>query len=240
MSSLAPPVILPKHVAVIMDGNGRWARARQLSNSEGHRAGLAPLRAVIECCGELGIQALTVFAFSSENWKRPDQEVNALMQLFMDSLEKEIDELNAKQVQLRMIGSRVKFDAALQAQMRRCEALTQSNTGLVFSIAVDYGGRWDISEAAKKLAQDCVDGKLKPQHINEAALAEHICNADLPDPDVCIRTGGEHRISNFLLWQFAYTELLVNECLWPDYGREKFIEDLHHFAERERRFGQSG
>jgi undecaprenyl diphosphate synthase len=232
--------ILPKHVAIIMDGNGRWARARNLSNSEGHKAGLGPLRSVIESCGELGIQALTVFAFSSENWKRPDQEVSSLMQLFMDSLENEIDELNQKQVQLRVIGSRRKFDSALKQQMSKCEALTESNNGLVFSIAVDYGGRWDIVEAAKSLAEDCVSGKLQVENISEEDFASRTNNADLPDPDLCIRTGGEYRISNFLLWQFAYTELLVNECLWPDYGKEKFLEDLNTFAERERRFGQSG
>jgi undecaprenyl diphosphate synthase len=231
---------LPVHVAIIMDGNGRWARARNLSNSDGHRAGLAPLRSVIEYCGEVNIPALTVFAFSSENWQRPDDEVSALMNLFVESLTGEIDDLHEKGVQLRLIGARDKFTPELLKKMDYCEQLTASNSHLVFTIAIDYGGRWDIAQAAKSLAQKVQTGKLDADDINETLLAEHICNSDLPEPDICIRTGGEYRISNFLLWQFAYTEFVVNECLWPEYSREIFEQDLKVFTDRERRFGQSG
>lgn len=231
---------LPEHVAIIMDGNGRWARARNLPNSDGHRAGLAPLRSVIEYCGETDIPALTVFAFSSENWQRPDDEVSSLMSLFVESLTREIDDLHAKGVQLRLIGARDKFSADLLQRMDYCEQLTSSNSHLVFTIAIDYGGRWDIAKAAKALAHEVQLGKLNADDIDEDLLAKQICNADLAEPDICIRTGGEYRISNFLLWQFAYTEFIINDCLWPEYTREIFEQDLKAFTERERRFGQSG
>ena len=223
-----------------MDGNGRWARQRNLPNSHGHKAGIEPLRTVIEACAELGIPALTAFAFSSENWKRPEDEVNTLMSLFIESLSQEIDELHEKSVQLRVIGAKNKFRKELVERMDYCEALTKNNTRLVLTIAVDYGGRWDISEAGRKLAVDVLAGKVSTQAIDEALFAQYLCNADLPDPDLCIRTGGEHRISNFLLWQFAYTELVVNDTLWPDYNKALLIKDLALFSERERRFGQSG
>jgi len=234
------PQKIPKHVAVIMDGNGRWARQRNLSNSYGHKAGIEPLRTVLETCAELGIEALTAFAFSSENWKRPEEEVKGIMSLFLDALEKEIDELNKKAIQFRIIGARDKFSPELKKRMLYCEDLTKDNQRMVMTIAVDYGGRWDITEAARKLAADVKAGKLEPEDIDEALLSENVANSDLPDPDLCIRTGGESRISNFLLWQFAYTEIIVNDILWPDYSREIFLKDLEIFAERERRFGQSG
>lgn len=231
---------LPQHVAIIMDGNGRWARARNLANSEGHKAGILPLRAIIEKCGELGIPALTVFAFSSENWQRPDDEVSALMSLFVECLTREIDNLHEKSVQLRVIGGREKFSQNLQERMRYCEQLTANNTRLVFTIAVDYGGRWDITQAAKHLAAKVALGELLVEDIDEQMLDQYMCNADLVEPDICIRTGGEYRISNFLLWQFAYTEFIVNDCLWPDYSLDKFSQDLQRYTQRERRFGQSG
>ncbi len=234
------PETLPKHVAIIMDGNGRWARARNLSNSEGHKAGIEPLRSVIECCGEIGIEALTVFAFSSENWARPDEEVSNLMSLFVESLTREIDELHEKSVQLRVIGRRDQFSSDLCERMAYCEDLTKNNSRLILTIAVDYGGRWDIAQAAQALAKEVKDGKLSPENVDEELLGTRISNADVPEPDICIRTGGEYRISNFLLWQFAYTEFIVSESLWPDYGRDVFIEDLKQFGNRERRFGQSG
>lgn len=231
---------LPQHVAIIMDGNGRWARARNLPNSEGHKAGILPLRLIIEKCGELGIPALTVFAFSSENWQRPDDEVNSLMSLFVECLTREIDDLHQKSVQLRVIGGREKFSADLKERMAYCEQLTANNKRLVFTIAVDYGGRWDIAQASKHVAQLAVSGNLLVEDIDEFLLDKYMSNADLPEPDICIRTGGEYRISNFLLWQFAYTEFIVNDCLWPDYSVDKFSEDLQRFTKRERRFGQSG
>jgi len=234
------PDVLPQHIAIIMDGNGRWARARNLPNSEGNKAGILPLRLIIERCGELGIPALTVFAFSSENWQRPDDEVNALMSLFVECLTREIDDLHAKSVQLRVIGGRDKFSPDLKERMAYWERLTENNSRLVFTIAVDYGGRWDITQAAKNLAQSVAEGKLAVEDINESMLGNNMMNSDLPEPDICIRTGGEYRISNFLLWQFAYTEFIVNECLWPDYSLDKFTHDLKRFTERDRRFGQSG
>ncbi len=239
-SSTTKHAKLPQHVAIIMDGNGRWARARNLKNSDGHKAGIEPLRCIIETCAELGIPALTVFAFSSENWQRPEQEVQALMGLFIESLTREIQELNEKSVALRVIGRRDQFQPELVERMNYCEQLTRNNKRLTLTIAVDYGGRWDIVQAAKNVAQQCVDGKLKASEVTEELFSDLLCNADLPDPDLCIRTGGDYRISNFLLWQFAYTELLVNDCLWPDYTREKFLRDLEVFSDRERRFGQSG
>jgi len=233
-----PVKALPKHLAIIMDGNGRWARTRNLPTSEGHKAGILPLRLIIEKCGELGIPALTVFAFSSENWQRPDEEVNALMSLFVECLTREIDDLHAKSVQLRVIGGREKFSADLKERMAYCENLTANNTRLVFTIAVDYGGRWDITQATKVLAQEVADGKLSPDDINEDLLGQHMANSDITEPDLCIRTGGEYRISNFLLWQFAYTEFVVNDCLWPDYSLDKFMQDLTNYTERDRRFGK--
>jgi len=223
-----------------MDGNGRWARARNLPNTEGHKAGIQPLREVIQSCGELNIPVLTVFAFSSENWQRPEEEVSTLMSLFIESLTNEIDELHEKSVQLRVIGGRDKFSEQLRERMEYCEHLTQDNTRLVLTIAVDYGGRWDIVQSAKKMASSLLAGEINIADIDESIFAKGISNSDLPDPDLCIRTGGDYRISNFLLWQFAYTEIIVNPCLWPEYNSERFREDLSTYAERERRFGKSG
>jgi len=232
-------MLLPKHVAIIMDGNGRWARAQGLKNSAGHKAGIEPLRNIIALSAAKGIQALTVFAFSSENWQRPDDEVSTLMNIFVESLTNEIDELHAKSVQLRIIGKREQFEQDLIERMVYCEQLTSKNKGLIFTIAVDYGGRWDIVNASKRLAQQVVEGKLSAAEIDETVFSRYLCNHDLPDPDLCIRTGGEYRISNFLLWQFAYTEFVVSDCLWPDFDSAAYEQALQEYTQRDRRFGQS-
>ena len=222
-----------------MDGNGRWARSQGLKNSAGHKAGIEPLRSIIEFSALKGIKALTVFAFSSENWQRPDDEVSTLMNIFVQSLTKEIDELHAKSVQLRIIGKREQFEQGLIERIDYCEQLTSNNDGLIFTIAVDYGGRWDIVNATKSLAQEVAEGKLSVAEIDENVFSRHLCNSDVVDPDLCIRTGGEYRISNFLLWQFAYTEFVVSDCLWPDFDCSRYQQALLEYAQRDRRFGQS-
>jgi len=222
-----------------MDGNGRWALRRNRPRSIGHNAGLKALRSVIEHCGKLGVRVLTVFAFSSENWGRPEQEVSRLMDLFMRALDRETRELNENNVRIRFIGDVGAFSSALQQKIHRAQAQTADNTRMTFNIAVNYGGRWDIVQATRKLAEDCSKGLIKPEDINEELLAEQICLNQCKDPDLLIRTGGEMRISNFLLWQFAYTELHFTPTLWPDFGPECLDEAITFYQSRERRFGLS-
>ncbi|MEO7774668.1 MAG: polyprenyl diphosphate synthase [Steroidobacteraceae bacterium] len=231
---------VPKHVAIIMDGNGRWARARALPRQAGHKAGVKPVRMAIEQCARQGIEALTLFAFSSENWARPAEEVGALMGLFLDALDREVDELHGNQVRLRFIGNRAALASALQTRIGNAEARTCDNTGLKLQIAVSYGGRWDIVNAARRLAHRCVAGELAPGQIDEAALAVELELGRLPDPDLFIRTGGERRISNFLLWNLAYAELYFTDDLWPQFNETGFTAALDYFAERQRRFGLTG
>ena len=231
---------LPRHVAIIMDGNGRWARKRLLPRVAGHRAGITPVRLCIEQCVRQGIAALTLFAFSSENWARPPEEVGSLMGLFLDALDRELDELHGSGVRLRFIGERGNLSAVLQQRIAAAEARTAGNTRLALQIAVSYGGRWDLLEAARRLAQRCADGTLTPQDIDESALAAELSIAELPDPDLFIRTGGEQRISNFLLWNLAYTELYFTDQLWPDFDAAGFQAALDWFAGRNRRFGLTG
>jgi undecaprenyl diphosphate synthase len=228
---------LPRHVAIIMDGNGRWARQRGLPRQAGHKAGVDPVRLCIEECGRRGIEALTLFAFSSENWGRPGEEVNALMGLFVEALDRELDSLHSNAVCMRFIGERGNFSESLQTRIARSEAHTQANTGLKLQIAISYGGRWDILNAARKLASRCASGELLPAQASEADLAAHLQLAGLPEPDLFIRTGGERRISNFLLWDLAYTELYFCDELWPDFTRNGFNVALEYFASRKRRFG---
>ncbi len=230
---------LPKHIAIIMDGNGRWARKRQRPRIFGHRAGVTSVRAVVAECTKLDIQALTVFAFSSENWHRPKQEVGMLMELFLTALSDEADKLNNNSVRLRVIGDRSAFSEKLQRCIQKVEELTASNTGLTFNIAANYGGRWDIEQAALSMARDVCTGQISEDEINEAQLASRLSLADLPEPDLFIRTGGERRISNYLLWQLAYTELYFSDLLWPEFDEAAFHEALDWFADRERRFGKT-
>ena len=231
---------LPRHVAIIMDGNGRWARKRLLPRVAGHRAGVTPVRVCIEQCVRQDIAALTLFAFSSENWARPPEEVGSLMGLFLDALDREIDELQSNGVRLRFIGERHNLSQVLQQRISSAESRTAGNSRLALQIAVSYGGRWDLVEAARLLAQRCVAGTLLPQDIDESLLSSTLSVADLPDPDLFIRTGGEQRISNFLLWNLAYTELYFTDQLWPDFDAASFQIALDWFASRNRRFGLTG
>jgi undecaprenyl diphosphate synthase len=230
----------PRHVAIIMDGNGRWAAARGLPRQAGHKAGIAPVRLVIEECSRRGVEALTLFAFSSENWGRPSAEVSAIMSLFLDALDRETAQLHANRVRVRIIGDRLALPVRLQARVAAAQEQTAGNPGLRLQVAVSYGGRWDIVQANQRLAEQCLLGALTPREINEAHLASALELGDVPDPDLFIRTGGERRISNFLLWNLAYTELYFSDVLWPDFTVADFEEALAFFGQRERRFGLTG
>jgi undecaprenyl diphosphate synthase len=224
-------------VAIIMDGNGRWAQARGLPRHAGHKAGIRPVRMCVEACGELGIGVLTLFAFSSENWRRPAEEIGRLMELFMESLNSEIDELHRNGVRLSFIGDRRQLSVRLQAKLNEAEDRTRGNEGLKLVVAVGYGGRWDIVHAAQALERRCVTGASAPDAIDEAAFDRELSLGGLPDPDLFIRTGGERRISNFLLWNLAYTELYFCDVLWPDFSRDDLQGALDYFGQRQRRFG---
>lgn len=232
--------VLPRHLAIIMDGNGRWAVKRGRPRTMGHQAGLKALRRIVEHCGQLGIAELTVFAFSSENWKRPPQEVSRLMDLFMRALDKEARELHENGVRLRFIGDLSAFSPALQESVRQAVERTRNNQRMTLNIAVNYGGRWDISQAACRIAQACEDGNLRASDVNEDVFARYVALADSPPPDLFIRTGGDMRISNFLLWQTAYTELFFSSKLWPDFTPACLDAALADYSTRERRFGQTG
>lgn len=228
---------LPRHVAIIMDGNGRWAKARGMPRQAGHRAGVKAARTIVETCGRLGIPILTLFTFSSENWKRPEGEVAGLMRLFLQAIGKEAKELHENNVRLRFIGDRSVLSGPLQRQLRDAEALTSGNTGMLLNIAMSYGGRWDIVNAARGLLQDVAQGKLQASEVTEEHFASHLSLAGQPDPDLFIRTGGEMRVSNFLLWNLAYTEMVFSETLWPDFSERDLSAALSSFANRQRRFG---
>lgn len=231
---------LPRHVAIILDGNGRWAEQRNLPRFAGHRAGVETVRSILQLSGELGIQVLTLFAFSSENWRRPKKEVGLLMDLFISALEKEIRKLHKKEVQVRVIGDISAFPEKLQRRIKETMALTKNNQGLVLNIAANYGGKWDITQAVKKLASDVESGVLEVDDIEESSIGSYLTMSDLPEPDLFIRTGGEQRISNFLIWQLAYTELYFTEILWPDFDRDAYLDAVRSFASRQRRFGHTG
>ncbi|MFT4178911.1 MAG: polyprenyl diphosphate synthase [Thermomonas sp.] len=228
---------IPRHIAIIMDGNGRWAQQRRRPRIIGHRAGARAVKRCVEFCLDHGVGALTLFAFSSENWNRPAEEVGGLMKLFLGALEREVDELHRLGARLRFIGDRSRFDAAILARMQAAEALTAGNTRLQLAIAASYGGRQDIAHAARTLAAEVAAGRLQPEQIDEDMLGAHVALADLPAPDLFIRTGGELRISNFLLWQLAYTELWFTDTLWPDVDAATLQQALDDYAGRERRFG---
>ena len=224
---------VPRHIAIIMDGNGRWAKRRLMPRVAGHRKGVEALRGVIRACAERGVPHLTVFAFSSENWRRPQEEVSLLMELFMRALENEVARLHENDIRFRVVGDLSGFSERIQSLIRDAEALTRNNARLTFTVAANYGGRWDIVQAVKKLMASSV----APEAVNEAALAQHLSMADLPEPDLFIRTGGEQRISNFLLWQLAYTELYFTDAPWPDFDAVALDEAIASFRTRERRFG---
>ncbi|HSC46897.1 MAG TPA: polyprenyl diphosphate synthase [Gammaproteobacteria bacterium] len=229
---------LPAHVAVIMDGNGRWAKHRHLPRHAGHQAGLKAARRVIEHCAERGVKALTLFTFSSENWQRPQGEVTRLMELFLNALGKDVRELHGNGVRVRFIGERKGFSAGLQQGMREGETLTAANTGLMLNIAVGYGGRWDIVEAARSFAREVEQGTRRSEELDEQRFTGALSLSHVTDPDLFIRTGGERRISNFLLWNLAYTELYFTDLLWPDFDTRALDEAFAWFGARDRRYGQ--
>ena len=233
------PLAVPRHVAIIMDGNNRWAKRRMLPGVAGHKAGVSAVRAVIKVCAEAGVEVLTLFAFSSENWQRPADEVSALMELFLGALRREARKLNENDIQLRIIGDRSRFHPELQAAMQQAEALTAANQRFVLQVAANYGGQWDIVQAARQLAVRVQKGELQPEAISADALQSGLSGADLPLPDLCIRTGGEHRISNFLLWQIAYAEFYFTDVLWPDFKEDDLYEAIISYQKRERRFGKT-
>ncbi|HXH02776.1 MAG TPA: isoprenyl transferase [Candidatus Competibacteraceae bacterium] len=239
-SAAAPTTArIPRHVAIIMDGNGRWARRRLLPRPAGHREGVKAAQRVVRACYERGVEALTLFAFSSENWQRPEKEVSLLMDLFLTTLRGEIRRLHSNNVRLRFIGDRSAFADKLRGQMDEAERLTAGNSGLTLVIAANYGGRWDITQAARRIAEEVRAGCLAPEQIDTDLLERHLCLHDLPPPDLLIRTGGEQRISNFLLWQLAYTELFFSERLWPDFDAAALDEAFQAYAQRQRRFGRT-
>lgn len=227
----------PRHVAIIMDGNGRWAKNQGKLRISGHKAGVKSVRRAVSFAVSKQLDALTLYAFSSENWNRPPQEVMALMELFVWALDSEVKSLHKHNVRLRIIGDIGRFNARLQERIRRAEELTQQNDGLTLNIAANYGGRWDIIHGVRKIAEQVQEGLIRPDQIGEETLGQHLCLNELAPVDLVIRTGGEHRISNFLLWQVAYAEFFFTDVLWPDFDEQVFEGALNAFAQRERRFG---
>jgi undecaprenyl diphosphate synthase len=230
---------VPRHIAIVMDGNGRWAEGRGMPRTAGHRAGTKAARVAVEQCARRGVGALTLFAFSSENWSRPAEEVGVLMQLFVEALQRQVRELEENGVRLRFIGDRTRLSGKLRGAMQVAEDRTAGNTRLDLFVAVSYGGRWDIVQAARGLAEEACAGRLDPAALGEEDLASRLALAGVPDPDLFIRTGGEHRISNFLLWNLAYTELYFTDTLWPDFDARALDAAIDHYARRERRFGMT-
>ena len=235
--SVLAPESIPAHIAIVMDGNGRWATKQKISTAAGHKAGVETVRVVLKSCRELGVRHLTLFAFSSENWQRPALEVRALMTLFSSFLDSEIRELHEQGVRIRFIGRRDRFSKGLLKKIVKAEKKTINNRDFDLTLAVDYGGQWDIAQAAKAVAQQALDGKIAVADITDESLTPHLQLADLPTPDLMIRTSGEHRISNFLLWQLAYAEFYFTDILWPDFGRAELEKALISYAARDRRFG---
>ncbi len=231
---------LPRHIAIIMDGNGRWAKSKGKPRVFGHKRGVSAVRKTIATASKLKIQAITLFAFSSENWRRPEDEVGLLMELFISVLSTEVKKLHKNNFRLRIIGDKSRFSARLQKKIAEAEALTAQNTGMVINVAANYGGKWDITQAAKELAMQASRGEIQAENIDEAMLAQHMTMSDLPDVDLLIRTSGECRISNFLLWQLAYAEMYFTAEYWPDFDEDSLVEAVTWYVNRERRFGCTG
>jgi len=232
--------VFPKHVAIIMDGNGRWARKRGLPRVAGHRKGVEAVRQIIELSARSGIQWLTVFAFSSENWRRPPQEVTRLMELFVEALDKDVKELHKNNIRFKVIGDIASLSENIQQRIEHSEKMTAANTGMTLNVALNYGGRWDIVDACRRFANKVEAGETTADVLDEQALDSLLCTAGIPDPDLFIRTGGEKRISNFLLWQLAYTELYFTDALWPDFNQDEYESALEWYSSRQRRFGRTG
>jgi undecaprenyl diphosphate synthase len=231
---------VPRHIAIIMDGNGRWAKQRNQPRFFGHKAGVEAVRNVVKVCAQRGIEVLTLFAFSSENWRRPKKEVSLLMELLYTALTREVSKLNDNNVRLRIIGDRSVFSDKLQKRLRESEQFTEQNTGLILVVAVNYGGRWDITQAARCVTEKALAGELRVSDITPELVGQYLSLSDLPEPDLFIRTGGEQRVSNFVLWQLAYSELFFTETLWPDFSAASLDEAINSFSKRQRRFGRTG
>lgn len=229
---------IPEHIAIIMDGNGRWAKSKGNIRSYGHKAGVDSVRDITEACAQIGVKYLTLYAFSTENWGRPKIEVNALMRLLANSLRKEADNLHENNIKLETIGQIDRFPRKCQRELREVIELTKENDRLQLCLALSYSGRWDITEAVKKIAHQVKDGNINPEDIDDEMIGGHLSTADIPDPDLIIRTSGEYRLSNFLLWQLAYSELYITETYWPDFRRNELYKAIQSFQQRERRFGK--
>lgn len=230
---------IPKHIAIIMDGNGRWAKQRLQPRFMGHRAGVKAVEGIVRHCAKLGVEVLSLFAFSSENWRRPGKEVSLLMELFSHALSKQVKKLHENNIKLCIIGNVNEFSSSLQKQILHAQTLTQNNTGLTINIAANYGGRWDITQSVRQLAEQVKTGVLQPEQIDEHTINQHLSTAIIVEPDLFIRTGGEQRVSNFLLWQMAYTEFYFTDVLWPEFDAAQLDLALTSFSKRERRFGQT-
>lgn len=234
------PAIIPKHIGIIMDGNGRWAQLQGKNRVAGHKAGVSSVKSIVSNSAEVGVEALTLFAFSSENWQRPEKEVSVLMDLFMYVLTKEVKRLHKNNIRFKVIGDLSKFSIKLQEKIETSEKLTQNNTGMVLSVAANYGGRWDIVQATKQVMNKVANNILTIDEITEDIINEHTCLSELPELDLMIRTGGDCRISNFLLWQSAYAEFYFTSVLWPDFDADQLKVALANFEQRQRRFGKTG
>ncbi len=231
---------MPRHVAIIMDGNGRWAKAKNKARHAGHRAGVKSVRMSVETAAQRGVQYLTLFAFSSENWARPEDEVSALMNLFVEALRREVTELHRNNVRLKFVGALDELNPGLRSKIAEAEAKTANNNGLRLTVAIAYGGRWDIVQATRALARRVADGSMEIDDIDDKQFAAELQLSETPDPDLLIRTGGEQRISNFLLWNLAYAELLFTDVLWPEFDQAAFDEALSYYAGKQRRYGHTG
>lgn len=229
---------IPRHIAIIMDGNGRWAQKKGNIRLHGHKAGVESVRDVTEACAQLGVDYLTLYAFSTENWNRPSAEINGLMKILVNSLRKEADRLNKNNIKLVTIGQLERLPEKCQGQLNEVIELTRDNDRLQLCLALSYSGRWDITEAVKKLSKEVLNGAIKPEDINDRLISAHLSTAEVPDPDLIIRTSGEYRISNFLLWQLAYSELYITQTYWPDFRRDELYEAINSYQERDRRYGK--
>lgn len=228
---------IPNHIAIIMDGNGRWAQNKNLPRAAGHKRGVETVRTMVQACINLGVKYLTLYTFSTENWKRPQKEISMLMRLMVKSLQNETNELNENNVRIITVGDTESLPKVVQDELKEAKEITKKNDALVLNLALSYSGRWEILNAVKKISQKYADGKIDLDDINEEFFAKNLTTADMPDPDLMIRSGGEHRISNFLIWQIAYSELYVSNVLWPDFKCENLIHAIEDYQNRERRFG---
>jgi undecaprenyl diphosphate synthase len=231
---------IPEHIAIIMDGNGRWAKKLGLNRIFGHKNGIRAVRETVEICGEIGVKYLTLYAFSIENWHRPSDEIDALISLLIEAIIKETPELNKNNVQLRTIGNLSSFPENVTSKLNQAIEFTSKNTGLILTLALSYGSRWEITEAIRAITKKAIAGEIKPEDINENVIEQYLTTHNMPDPELIIRTSGEQRLSNFLLWQGAYSEFYFPTVLWPDFNKKDLIRAVNEYNTRERRFGKTG